>query len=399
MLAITVTLLVVIATFVIVLMNVGCTGAFCNRPPRGENAMGLIIPIVGLGGGILVMGLAGVLASFRAGSSALALMHSSPGIAALLTIVITFGAALAAGMAFMVWCEPASVSPSLRAVIIPVGIVMGVCGPILLAVALLMGVWTTKASVMSVPATSAASLTTFKAMFWAMCVLAAMGYGLGGTFFAKSLGQQLRREATSMNAEVVRKLEMSEWFSKPREQILSEELAKFSADSPLWTVVAYLPEQPGEKSLNQECRFIVIDRALRVPNLDQQLVECMESSYYLYRQGAAEFLRSVPQEQFDQNRDAWGEALLKGVTKTANGIACNPGWMTETFDSKPDPLGHVQSLLGAVQRFSTWKKYPLLQAALQQLTNDAELLKADKHQAKLLKVLADAGYRPQQSAR
>jgi hypothetical protein len=394
MLAVTVTLLVVIATLVILLMNAVCTGMFVFSPPRGDSAMGLVVPIVGLGGAILVMGLAGILASFRAGSSALALMHSSPGVAALLTIVITVGAALAAGMAFMLWCEPVSVSLTLRVVTIPVGIVLGVLGPILLAAALLMGVWTTKASVISVPATSAASLATFKAMFWALCVLSVVGYGLGGSFFAKTLGQQVQRQAASMNAEVVRKIKVSEWFTKPREQQLSEALAKLATDSPLCNIVEYLPEQPGYKPLNRECRFIVTDRALRVPNLNEQLVECMESREYIYRQGAAEFLRSVPQEQFDQNMDAWGEALVKGVAATADGIACRPSWMTETFDAKPDPLGHVKSLIGAVDRFRAWKKYPLLQAELQQMTNDAELLTPNKHLDKLMKVLADAGYKP-----
>lgn len=394
MIAILVTLLVVLATLVIVLMNVAFTSTFTGDPPQGERAMALVIPFFGLAGAILVMGVAAVLAAFRVETSALGLIHSSPWVSAVLAVALIFGGALAAGMVFMLWCEPMSIGLPLRSLRLLMGVAFGLFGPIAVGAALIVAVWTTKQSVTAIPSTSMASLTTFKAMFWAVCVQAAVGYGLGGSFLWTSLAHQARNRAEALKAEIVRQRELSEFLSKPREQQLTEELGRFSADSPLWSIIAYLPDQPGEKSLNDECRSIVVARALQAPNVDESLLGCMEGRYYLYRQAAAEFLRSVPEEQFNLKREVWGEALLKGITVTGQGVSSRPEWMSETFDANEDPLGHVRSLLLAAQRFQQWSGYPRMQAALQQLTTDAAQLKADRHREKLLKELTDHGYTP-----
>ena len=102
----------------------------------------------------------------------------------------------------------------------------------------------------------------------------------------------------------------------------------------------------------------------------------------------------MPEEHLAQHRDAWGAALEAGIHATGEGIACRPAWMTETFDSKPDPLGHIKSLLGAAERFKGWEGDARLQAGFRQMAADAMMLNPDKHRDRLLRVLSDAGYEP-----
>ncbi|HEX2837779.1 MAG TPA: hypothetical protein VHN77_06590 [Phycisphaerales bacterium] len=385
-----VTILVLIATLVIVVSNTAFTKAFTDTPPQGERAMGLIIPFFGLGGAVLVMTLAGVLATLRAGSSGLGLIHSSPALSGLLAVLLTFGATLAAGAVFMLWCEPAMVGRPLKAVTAPLGIVVGIIGPLVLACALIAAVWMDKQSAVA----HAGWTAFFKSSFWFVCVLALIGYGLGGAMLWQTMAQKARNQAAVLKESLDLQAKWSSHRAKPMEQRLADELAEFSPDAPLWTIVAYLPDRPDQDRLTNESRRIVIDRALRVPNLDEELRNCMTSRYYLYRQGAAELLRGVPEEHLVEHRDAWGAALEAGTYATGEGIACRPAWMTETFDSKPDPLGHVKSLLAATERFKGWEGYPRLQAELRQMAKDAAMLKPDKGREKLLRVLADAGYEP-----
>lgn len=385
-----ITILVLIATLVIVVSNTAFTKAFTDSPPQGERAMGLIIPFFGLGGAVLVMSLAGLLAAFRAGSSGLGLIHSSSVLSGFLALLLTFGAALAAGVVFMLWCEPAMVGRPLKAVTTPLGIVVGIIGPLVLACALIAAVWMSKQSA----AAHAGWMAFFRSAFWFVCGLALIGYALGGAMLWQTMAQQARNQAAVLKESLERQAKRDSHNAKPTAQRLADELAEFSPDAPLWTIVAYLPDRPGEDRLNDESRRIVIERALKVPNLDEELRNCMTSRYYLYRQGGAEFLRGVPEEHLAQHRDAWGAALEAGIHATGEGIACRPAWMTETFDSKPDPLGHIKSLLAATERFKGWEGYARLQACFRQVATDAIMLNPDKHRDKLLRVLSDAGYEP-----
>lgn len=389
-----ITLLILVATLVILVSNTAFTKAFTDTPPQGERAMGLIIPFFGLGGAILVMTLAGALAAFRAGSSGLALIHSSPAFAGFLTLLLTFGAALAAGGVFMLWCEPAMVGRPLKAVTIPLGVLAGIVGPLVLAIALIAAVWTSKHAAEA----HTGWMAFFRSAFWFVCVLALIGYGLGGAMLWQTMAQRARNQAAVLKDALEREAKWTSHRAKPMEQRLSDELSEFSPESPLWPIVAYLPDRPDEARLNDESRRLVIERALKVPNLDEELQGCMTTRYYLYRQGAAEFLRGVPEEHLALHKEAWGAALEAGLRATGEGIACRPAWMTETFDSKPDPLGHIKSLLAATERFKGWEGYPRLQAVLRQAATDAAMLNPDKGREKLLRVLADAGYEPSHAA-
>lgn len=394
LLATLVTLLVVVAVLVVLLMNGACTGMFLNPPPRGDQAMGLIIPFFGLAGGIIVLTLASIIAAFSVNSSAVGTITSSPFLSGVIVIALTFGAALAAGMAFMLWCDAPAVGVSLKVVTVPIGMLAGVLGPVLLAVMLLIGVWMSKSSATAALASGGGGALGLRAGFFAVCFLALTGYGLGGSMFWKEI-QRVATNRAAAAADVLK--EHARWHAEGRKspkQRLTEELSRFSPDSPLWTIIAYLPDQPGSRPLDEECRAIVVRRALQVSDLDAELVGCMQSRYYLYRQAAAEFLISVPELDLSAHRDAWARALIVGLEATSDGIYCRPAWLTETFDSKPDPLGHVRSLINATARFKDTKDHALMRQHLETMAYDAGMLNADANREKLLRLLADAGYQP-----
>lgn len=387
-----ITIIVVIATLVTLLMNCGCTGFFTSARPRGDQAMGLIVPIIGLGGAIVLLTFASILAAFRVPHAAVGAIATSPVLSGFLVIAITFGASIASGMAFMVWCEPMFADEAQKSITIPVGFVAGIGGPILLGVMLIIGVWMSKSDAVKALATPGGNGLGLKLGFAGICVLALAGYASAGAVFGKQIQYAAAKRAAAIANAIKERAELDAINAMPAKERLVEALSTFSETAPLWTIVAYLPETPDAKPFDDECRAIIINRALQVPDFDNELLGCMQSQYYIYRQGAAELLISVPDEQLNQHRDAWGNALIAGLRATGEGIACRPAWLTETFDSKPDPIGHVRTLLAAVDRFKGWSGYSSMQQLLRQMADDAGMLNAGGDRDKLLKLLSKAGY-------
>ncbi len=375
-------------------VNVLCTGMFRNARPQGDQAMGLVVPFFVLAGSILVLTLASLLGAFTVNTAAVGTLSSSPWFAGILAVALTLGTGVGAGIAFLLWCEPASVGKLVRAIVVPVGIVMGVFGPLALGVMLFIGVWMPKTAASTALASSNTTGMGLRAGVATMCVLSVAGYTLGGCMFWREIrrivGNRARMLARAAKKRVWRLLEER----RPPKELLADELARLAADAPLSSVIVYLPDQPGARPLDDDCRDIVIRRALAIADLDTQLDDCMKSRSYLDRQGAAEFLVYVPEAQFAARRGAWGRALLAGLNATGDGIACRPGWLNETFDSKPDPLGHVRSLLRAADRFKDWSGHAGISQRLQRMADDAGMLNADAPRNDLLKMFAGAGYRP-----
>jgi hypothetical protein len=396
MLAAFVTFLVVVATLTIVLMNAGCTGMFLSRSPQGDAAMGLVVPVVGIAGGTLVLLLAAILASFRASSAAIGLLHSSPVVSGLMVFGLTLGAGLAAGMVFILWCDAHAAGAALRAFQAPLGILFGVIGPIVLAGGLIAGVWVEKDVASARLADGSAAGYVLRALPIAIGVSALVGYGLGMSMMWRTAAQQAANVTAELKNRMERDSARAAHMAKPIAQRVADELSTFSPTAPLWTIVSYLPDRPDEEPLNDAARIVVIERAMQVANVDQEIEQCMQSRYHLYRQGAMELMLHAPQEMFEKNRDNWGELLLKGVHETGESIACRPAWMTETFDVKPDPLGHVETVVKTVERFKDWQGYPKLEERMKQLADDAGLLNVDKPREKLLKLLAKHGYVPKE---
>lgn len=392
MLATFITIIIVIATLLTLLMNCGCTGFFTNARPSGDQAMGLVVPIIGLGISVILFTVASMLACFRIPHAAVGAISSSSFFSGLSLIGVTFGVSLAFGMAFMLWCEPMFESESQKSLAVPVGFIAGIGGPILLAVMLIVGVWMSKSTAVSALASPGGNGLGLKLGFFTLCILALAGYGSAGAMFGKQIQYSAAKRAAAIANAIKEQAEIDAINAMPAKERLIEELSAYSDTAPLWTIVVYLAETPDSKPFDDECRAIIIERALQVPDFDNELLSCMTTQYYLYRQGAAELLISVPTEHFNRNRDAWGNALIAGLQATGEGIECRPSWLTETFDSKPDPIGHVRTLLKATDRFKDWSDYPKMQQLLSKMADDAGMLNASRDRDKLLNLLAKAGY-------
>ncbi len=388
MLSMLFSLIVVVVTLAILLMNVGMTTCFAGSPPQGERAMGLVVPFFGMIGAILLMTLAALVACFRVSSSGFGTIHTSPMLSGFILVALTFGATLSAAIAFMMWCEPPG--RTLRAVMLPVELLLGVFGPIALATWLLVAMWNTKESITS----HATYSTAMKALFWCVVVLAVTGFGFGGMFAWHTMSRQVTARVSGIKHEVQQLFASGGHGLKPIAKQIELEMADASADAPLTEFVGMLPKTPRHRKLNEKARTLVIERALTVPHFDESLRECMIGRDYIYRQGAAELLRFAPEDQFDARKDEWGEALILGIKNTAIGVYCRPAWLSEHFDLNPDPMDHVASLLAATKRFESWSGYPRLQAEFQEMANATSQLKEDKHLPKFLKMLAEAGYMP-----
>ncbi|MFZ4574341.1 MAG: hypothetical protein ACOYN0_08075 [Phycisphaerales bacterium] len=384
MLAWIVTILAVLGVVVMVACNAGMTGFFLRSPPRGDSAMGLVVPFAGIIGAAVLLVLASLIAVAKSGRTAIDLLHASPTASAMLTVIVTVGVVLAAFMAFAAWAEPVLVTRGHHVIKPLLGVSAGLLAPVVLGVALIVGVWMTPQWLHGNPKWLAAMRT----VCWSLVATAALGYGLGGVVFGRPLIARI-----SANRAALASLSPTERAARERyrlstaEELLHEELDALASDAPLSSVVGYFVAT--SKKLNARCREMLVQRTLCVPDVDQQLIKVMGAKPYLYRWGAAEFLRHAAPEYVKAHQDAWAQALATGIDATAEAMSMRPAWLSETFDLNPEPLELVRSLLGAAERF---EGHEGISASLRGMAAAANELKRDKQWNRLAKDLARAGY-------
>lgn len=321
-LAAIVTLLVGLGTL-LVLLNVPMTGAFADKAPQGDRAMGLIIPIFATGIGLLLVLAAGLIVALRGGY---AWLIAPPGLGAVVALILILGAALAAAGALVLWMGPPL---RLKPVVPAVGLVCGLIGPLLLAGFVLVGAWGDHATLTrSFPA---------KALVAALALVAVCGYAMGLAGIALEVRRKAVIRRQTLAAIVARQAEEDRLSRMSPAERLREQYASWSADAPLWTLVAGLPTEDDAES-----RRLTIERALQVPNLDWDLERTLRSDVRVYRHGCAEFIRGVPSP-----RPAWAAPLAASIDATAAEFAAKPDWMTNLSDYHPDPVAHIQALIDA----------------------------------------------------
>jgi hypothetical protein len=384
MLAGFVTLFVVVGTLGL-LLNILFTQGYMGAAPKGDRAVGLFVPFfiticAGLG-----LTLASVFCSFR-GGSILQLVHTKPFLAGCIAIAITFGVVLAAFMAFVCWCEPGMMGRGKSVIVLLLGWSAGIIGPILLAGGLLCVAWITKESLLA----NDKAYRALKVLFASLLLIGCIGYALGGVMFYQTMSRQVANRAVAMARQLRAKLPTG----TPIEKMLELELASLSPDAPLSSVVTYFPDRSGSIHMNAACRQLLVERALKVPDLDNAMLVTVGSGSFSDREGVAEFLVAVPSETLAANQEAWGLAMRVAIECDADSIACRPAWLTETFDGKDDPFRHVRSLVNATERFNGLPVHTELTKAMQALTNATSALNPDGKLKKLLRLLEKAGYQP-----
>jgi hypothetical protein len=389
MLAVFITLLVLIGAAAL-LLNVLLTGGYFGSVPKGDQAMGLVIPFFSTAAGSLLMLLASLLAAFRGGDTLARLLTGSPLLGGAITVAITLGVVLAAFMAFLCWCEPPMFGIRSGPLVLILGWIAGIIGPILLSLGLLCSAWMVGETARTSPGLTRA----LAVMFGALALIALVGYGLGAIALYRTMAQQAANRAAAVQQALNKQATLAETLAKPPVQRLKEELDAMSPSAPLWTIVAYFPEANQSFPLDAQCRELLVQRALRVPNLEHAMLETAGSQYYSYRQGVADFITAAPAPLVREHQEDWGQALLLMIQSAADAIRNRPAWLSETLDMNPDPLAHIQSLLNASERFRGLPPHPAIAQALQSLANASTRLNDNEKKTKLFAMLEKAGHKP-----
>lgn len=386
MLAFFATVITLLAAAAILLCNAAMTSFFLQRPPQGERAMGLVIPFFGLPAACLLMLFAALLVCFRS-NSLIGHIHATPMLASLVALAVTFGVLLAAMAAFMLWVEPNMLDQRVRVIIPITGWLAGITGPVLLAICIIMAANLTRSA-----DASPSYMLPLRIMWFSLIALALAGYAMAGLAASYALAHQRARHAAVLKDHTEREAKYDAHRRKPLIDRIRDELTEFSPDAPLWTIIAYLADPDNTSKLNDESRQLIIARALKVPDFDNELLRCMESKYSLYRQGASELLIHVPEDVLATNENAWSAALVKGINTAADRMELRPSWLHETFDLNPDPLAHVKSLLEAANRFKGRESHQQLSAEIERLTLATSNFPNDPKTRDLDRLLSKHGY-------
>lgn len=386
MLASVVTLLVVLGTLFILLCNAGMTGFFLRSPPRGDSAVGLVVPAIGLIAAAAAITLASLLMSFRAERPTLGLLPASQLVSGILIVAVTLGVVLAALMAFAAWVEPVSANTKLRPLFLALTNACGVIGPLLLATAILVVTWKSSQWI-------SGNLTWLRSMCWTLVALAATGYAIGGVLISVPvISRYNRMQAIAAQVTPEEKAIRDKLRNTPIEQQLREHLDTLPPDAPLSEVIVYFDPSSSAAKLNAACKTMLIEHVLARPDMSQQLIECAQKREYCFPRGLAELVRALPQDTLLAHQEAWAHAVVVGINAMAEGMAIRPAWLTETFDNKPEPMEHVRAFLAAAERFKGLEGAKQIDEALRQLAKDARELTRDKKWDKLAKELKRAGY-------
>ena len=302
----------------------------------------------------------------------------------ILVVVVTIGVVLAANMALAVWTEPWMLPPSLKFIKLILLWMAGLLGPVLVGAILVTAVWTTS----QVLADSPRWLTTLRVGCWALALIALGGYSLAGvTFGWPKLKLMAANRAAQDNFSPDERAAEKRFRNTPVEQLLNEELNTRPSDTPLSLFVGYFVRSP--KKLTDRCREMLVQRALAVPDMDNQLMKVMRAKPYSNRWGAAEFLRYAAPEYISSHHEAWAKALAGGIDETAEAMTIRPAWLSEAFDDNPEPLELVRSLLAAAERFKGDKG---VDDAQQKMATSVNELTRDKKKKQLEDVMKKSGY-------
>lgn len=286
-LAIIATILLVPAILLTLLLGLA-TNFFTARVPTGPDAMGLIGPIAALG----VIWLCTLVAGWCAvGGRGFDWVSSRPLVPTVVVTMLILGVGLAAVGGFSLWLERFSAAGGL-------GTLLSIGAPVALHVFLLVCVWKGRQS-------GTEQWGKYALLAFSPVVLAGLGFAV--LYMWKSAGaaaENARRaaaEAMAVQQEEDRRAALS-----PVEK-LTEDLAGFAPESPLWTVAGYLIDfQDAER------RQIVVARARKCPNLDEDVRGTLDAQWASIRGIAIEFVIAD-----DARSEAWTPWVAGAIERLA----------------------------------------------------------------------------------
>lgn len=314
-----------------VLFNLLATSSYTARPPQGADAMGLILPV----GFSVVAALSFVIATLVALSGGrLAWIDSRPTIAATLAILVAVGIGSAIICALVIWSSGKSSYAA------PFGIVAAGIAPLLLATVLVMSRESATGQIAAAPFP--------RGLAALLAPIAMVGIAVG---IAQSLGA-LRASAERSEAGRQEAAAFEEKWAKIRNRTPVEaaraDMAEMSPTAPLWAVIGGLPETE-----DAEARSIVIDRAFKVENLDDELSQTLVSRYARYRHASLEFFKHMDATRRDPK---WGALVVQTIDTTATEITSQKDWFVPDETGNPKPVQFVRLMAESAEWFPQTKE-------------------------------------------
>lgn len=335
------------------------SGFFVKAPPRGADAVGLVVPFFAA----IAAGIFGVVAGgVAAGGGGL----ESWGLSRSGAVALLVGVGALVGMAivgsFLGWSERHSWAPPAAALfsgfILPVGY-FGF-------------VWRVA---MGGPGSGRASWTLFLGGAAGLAALAGViaSFGMVQTWTRQSAANRAREESERKLQQV----EAARVAAQTPEEKLREMLATFSEQAPLWSVVSGLPDEPSPS-----LRAIRIERALKVPDLDGDLAATLSSDRGFYRHGCAVLIAEAAESAL--RPQAWAAHLAVDAKLTAEDVRKAGDLARHEED---DLAAHVGAIARASARLS---RTEALEKALQNLQQRLMALPATEQRVRAVAALEAA---------
>lgn len=358
--SIAITVLVVPAALCF-LINAAMTAAFTDKPPQGANAMGLVIPVflAIIGAALFLIATWVCLASGR-----LDWISPKPLIPTLIATAATFGICLAATGILIAWMENMGRFVPLG------GFIFGIIGPALLAALILLNTWNAADSTRSSPLALIANTL--------LLTISLCGFALGAYGAFKHFKLSLENQSRIAADQVIFESKWARIRARSPMEALREDYAAMSPETPLWVFIASLPERT-----EPDCREFIIARALKVPNLNDDLTRTLTGDHSRYRHGCLDLLCFAPASSLNKE---WATPLLRAIDITAQQIQRKPEWLTPDSFSNPDPARHLQSMVDAVARLG---ETPQLADALRHLKTVVEATPDSPHKSAALAAFSD----------
>ncbi|MBK9386760.1 MAG: hypothetical protein IPN34_18250 [Planctomycetes bacterium] len=285
------------------LLSVAVCAFYARRPPQGERAMGLIIPLFLLG----AAGLAQVVATWCAcGRGSLEPLAEEAALRALFATAIGIGFGGGAFAAFLDWAEHAG-REGLRPLLIGAGLLAPLLGQAVL-VALAHSeepqpAWMAEANL-------------------ALAILAFPGFVLAGWVGTRFQRARWRRTTARIEAEQAEARERAlEHAQSPLEKTRS--YLEHGATTPVWHVCMALFHERDKAS-----RHLLVEHLAKRADLQPGLEETLRGQYASLRGGALDFLRECPGEL-----PPVGAAVLRSLELLAEDLVQSKGERSRTLDA------------------------------------------------------------------
>lgn len=339
-----------VAGALLTLLAAGSSGFFLKSPPRGSDAMGLVVPFFAA----IAAGLLGVIAGgVAAGGGGL----ESWGFARSSAVALLIGVGALVGLAlvgaFLGWSERHSWAHPVAALL----------GGFIFPVGYFGFVWLVASGG---PGSGRASSTLILGGAAGLAALAGLvaAAGMVQTWTRRSAAVRAGNEAERK----VQQVEAARVAAQTPEEKLREMLATFSEKAPLWTIVSGLPDERSSS-----LRAIRIERALKVPDLEGDLAGTLASERGFYRHGCAVLIAEVAESALRSK--AWAAHLAVDANLTAEDIRKAGDLARHDED---DLAAHVGAIARASARLS---RTEALEKALQSLRQRVADLPASEQRA------------------